>query len=139
MNNQSIVSTSSSSAVTLHTPSRYYGRNEIIIKGTPIHKQTVENILTLAEDINKTILTTKSSVIGGGTNHKEQWHDLHLALESLTGQLTNDDFLIERYRIEIINEVAIPYINEMKSPRFTLDKARFDQVKVSELCSEWVN
>lgn len=123
MNNQ--ILTPSSTVLTLSNPSKYYGRNEIVLKDNPTHKQTLENILILVEDISKTILS-KSSAAG----HKEQWDDLLNGLESLTEQLMNDNILVEKFRFEIINEVVIPYMNEMKSPRVSLDKARFDQVKV---------
>ena len=119
------ISLSASSSTTLIIPTKYYGRNEIIAANTPVHKQTIESIRTLTDDINKSILCKNSN-----SGHKEQWADLNKYLEQLASEFMNEAYVIEKFRFEAINEVIIPYINEMKSPRVTLDKSRFEQIKV---------
>ena len=118
------VSASSSSSTALVVPRKYYGRNEIIAINSPTHKQTINSMLSVTQDINSTITSKTSS------NHREQWIELNNSLEQLLSNLMDDSYIIEKFRYEAINEVIIPYVNEMKSPRMTLDKQRFDQVKV---------
>lgn len=118
------VSASSSSSTALVIPRKYYGRNEIISINSPTYKQTIDSILSVTQDISSTVASRTSS------NHREQWVELNSSLEQLLSNLMDDSYIIEKFRYEAINEVIIPYVNEMKSPRMTLDKQRFDQVKV---------
>lgn len=117
------MSTFSTSSASLVVPRKYYGRNDIVLINSPTHKQTMETILSVTQDILN--ITSRSSC-----NHREQWIELNSSLEQLLSNLIDDSFIIEKFRYEAINEVIIPYVNEMKSPRMTLDKQRFDQVKV---------
>ena len=127
------VSVSLSSSTSLIVPRKYYGRNEIILTNCPTHKQTIDSILSITQDINSTITSKTSS------NHREQWIELNSSLEQLLSNLMDDSYIVEKFRYEAINEVIIPYVNEMKSPRMTLDKQRFDQVKVCYFCGHPLN
>lgn len=100
-------------------PMRYYGRNELILRSNPIINSTIEKVIVLTEHIHK--LTRKNI----------EWNGLKEDLESVIERLTlsEEHNHLEKYKVEIINEVLIPYVDEIRG-RTHFDKARFQQIRV---------
>jgi hypothetical protein len=98
-------------------PMKYYGRNEIVLRTDPKLSTTIHNILSMCEKIQKL-----------GAKDKE-WKSLQDEVENLTKTIISDNFQIENYRLEIIDTVVLPYLDEMKG-RMHFDKSRFTQMKV---------
>ena len=100
-------------------PMRYYGRNELILRSNPVVNTTIEKVIILTEHIHK--LSRKNI----------EWNGLKEDLESVIERLTisEEHDHLEKYKIEIINEVLIPYVDEIRG-RTHFDKARFQQIRV---------
>lgn len=104
-------------------PLRYYGRNEIVPFNDKSVTPIIEKVVSLSEEVVNI------------AKRNPEWQSVKEDLELLAHKLMDDKVPMEKYRLEVISEAVLPYIDEMKA-RVHVDKARFVQVKVSTECFE---
>lgn len=96
---------------------RYYGRHEIVPFNDKSVTPIIEKIVSLSEDVVSI------------SKRNPEWLSVKEDLELLAHKLMDEKVPMEKYRLEVISEAIIPYIEEMKA-RIHVDKSRFMQVKV---------
>ena len=99
-------------------PLRYYGRNEIIPFNDKSVSPVIEKIVSLSEDVVNIC------------KRNPEWQSVKEDLELLAHKLMDEKVPMEKYRLEVISEAVLPYIEEMKARILNVDKSRFMQVKV---------
>lgn len=95
---------------------KYYGKCDIVVKETVRVDSTIQKLVTISGQISKMSKSDK------------EWNELQTEVESLTHQIVSGAFPLERYRLDIIDDVVLPYLEEMRG-RLHFDRARFDQMK----------
>jgi len=99
---------------------KYFGRDVIIRnKNSPLIVESVKELNSIIE------------VISQGTYKRvdAKWSGIRDDLISLSNCLMNPDGAVKRFKMEILKEAIIPYINKMKS-RLVIDSDRFHQIQI---------